>query len=492
MDDNTTIGKSTIMVILVLCFTHSAYADSNKVLQPEHAMLNKQVHVFDLCQTQQTFMGFGAQLWAYASHEKYPRLNDIRRTGLDMLNMKYIRITRESACIEDLQKTRIMTDELGVKWIYMIWSTGGRFSKNQNLTDIDGFVDFWLTEVTYLYSNNIPVEYIELMNEPDSKGQWSTGITGKQYNEVVKKLRLKLDGAGFKNVGIVGPGLSSLSWSLPASYLEMMDIDASLAMAAWSTHTWDDDTPESGAPEIERHWPKFADQARKLNPDIPVFITEYATKMKQFHGIKYPMPDDYGGWNEENIYPYYSSSNTVPFAVRSFENTLALINSGANVLCYWQLNDEPTEVGSPGFRSRKKKSWGILDLDGQPKPVYHALMTLYPKIPISAKVVKAPDQKDKSLYAVCVTNEEKIVIAVANDETETHSATIQLRNAPEGLKLVEAQAFECVYKGDPDKGEPDKGKIVCKDIKAVFSSGVYSVYVTLSPDSTLTIVCKVK
>jgi hypothetical protein len=84
------------------------------------------------------------------------------------------------------------------------------------------------------------------------------------------------------------------------------------------------------------------------------------------------------------------------------------------------------------------------------------------------------------------------VIAVANDETQTHSATIQLRNAPEGLKLVEAQAFECVYKGNPDKGEPDKGIIVSKDIKAVFSSGVYSVYVTLSPDSTLTIVCKVK
>jgi hypothetical protein len=34
----------------------------------------------------------------------------------------------------------------------------------------------------------MPVEYIELMNEPDSGGAWSTGITFSDYNLLVKDL----------------------------------------------------------------------------------------------------------------------------------------------------------------------------------------------------------------------------------------------------------------------------------------------------------------
>lgn len=446
---------------------------------------------FDLTKTAQTFLGFGAQIWPYCSHEKYPDLHKYRKKAIDELNIRYVRITRERASIKDLQKTRQMTDKLGVKWIYMIWSTGRRFSEKRNLNDIEGFADWWLDEVQKLHADNIPIEYIELMNEPDSRGQWSTGITPDQYARLVTILRKKLDAKGFTNVGIVGPGLSSLSWSRPAQYLNAMDANSAAAIAAWSTHTWADDTPDCGPLCIEKHWPKFAVGADRLNPSIPKFVTEYSTKMRFFHGVEYPMPDDYGKWNDDNLYPYYSSSNTVPFAARAFANTLALLNSGASVLCYWQLNDEPTEVSPPGFRDRKHKSWGIIDLHGKPKPPYLALKTLYPNIPIGAKVIAQPNQRSNDLYASCLTHDNKVILAVANDKASTISTTITLKNAPAGLKVVNALAFEMSVKGNPHIGQPDKPKVTNKKLKLIpIADSTYTLNLTLPQDSTITIICK--
>ena len=59
------------------------------------------------------------------------------------------------------------------------------------LNNIPGFATWWKDEVDYLYTNGMPVEYIELMNEPDSWGAWSTGITYSDYNLLVKDLRPK-------------------------------------------------------------------------------------------------------------------------------------------------------------------------------------------------------------------------------------------------------------------------------------------------------------
>ena len=146
----------------------------------------------------------------------------------------------ERASWEEMQATRAITDALGIEWVYMIWVAPGTMvnAAGQLRTDrIDDFAEWWAGEVADLYANNIPVEYIELMNEPDSGGSWSTGITPSQYNTLVFLTRQELNDAGLENVGIVGPGLASLHpWSDPAGYINGLDADGVAAMSAWSTH----------------------------------------------------------------------------------------------------------------------------------------------------------------------------------------------------------------------------------------------------------------
>jgi len=421
-------------------------------------------------------------------HKDYPDIHANRQKALDELNIKFIRITRERTSWDDMRKTRQMTDALGIKWVYMVWSGPRKYSQKRKLSDVEGFAEWWTEQVKELYKNNVPVEYIELMNEPDSGGQWSTGITGSQYNDLIKSLRPKLDKAGYSNVGILGPGLSSLSWSKPAPYLKALDIAGASNLTYWSTHSWDDD--KAGPLGIVKYWPDFGGNAKDLNRSLPVFVTEYATKQKSFHGIEYPMPDDYGKWNDDNVFPYYSSSNTMPFAARVYANTFALLNSGASALFIWQINDEPTEVNPHGRGRRKSKSWGFVDLWGKPKPVYNALMTICPKIPAGSKVIKSPDQKSNKLYSGVLVDKDRVIIGIANDRTFEVSSAFKLKNAPPGLKVIEAVAFEQSYKGNRKKGDPDKGRTVNRNVKLVSGNpGQYSIEVTLPPDSTLTIIC---
>ena len=484
-----------VSLVPIVVFTGCSQETSASVNSNKPPLSNSQKQqrpeslVYDLSQIRQTFMGFGAQIWSYCSDEDYPDLLSWRQKALEELNIKYVRVVKESASWEDLQKTRAMTDALGIKWVYMIWSAPRQYSSRRLLTDIPGFADWWVSEVDNLYKHNIPVEYIELMNEPDSEGKWSTGITGSQYNDLIKDLRPKLDRAGYSRVGIVGPGISSLSWSRPDEYIKFFDKTLASSMAAWSTHSWDDD--KKGPTDIESFWPNFGRPVSELNSSLPKFVTEYATKQKSFHGIEYPMPDDYGQWDDSKVYPYYSTTNITPYAARVYANTFALLNSGANALFIWQLSDEPTEVNPLGRRGGKHKSWGLLDLWGKPKPVYPALLTLYPKIPIGSKMVKSPDQKSNKLYTGVLVNDKQVIIGVANDNPSPNSGTIHLKNVPSDLRIIKAEAFEPVYIGDRTKGEPDRGKMVKKDLTLTKEqTGQYSIKVSLPADSILTIICQ--
>ncbi|MCX5632984.1 MAG: hypothetical protein NTW93_04850, partial [Phycisphaerae bacterium] len=336
--------------------------------------------------------------------------------------------------------------------------------------------------------HSIPVEYIELMNEPDSGGEWSTGITGSVYNEVVPAVRTSLDNSGYTNTGIVGPGLSSLSWSNPSTYIASISTATAGKLAAWSTHMWADDYASgctTGGPCIEAYWPNFGANAKAKNSSIPQFVTEYATKQNVFNGVTYPLPDNYGSWDSNHVFPYYSATNTMPYAVRVYENTLALLNSGANAPFIWQLIDENTEVTS------KKKAWGLIDLWGNSKPVYEALKTLCPKIPVGAKVVQPPSQSANNLYVGVFVDGNTVVIGITNKKTSPSSATILLQNAPQNLTVIEAKAFEQVYWGNPSSGDPDVGQTVDKVLNVVASDPCnYSLDVTLAANSTLTVVLR--
>jgi len=449
---------------------------------------------FDLGNTLHTFEGFGAQIWGYGPDESFPNLDLIRRQALEGLNIKHVRIENyaESATWTDMQNTRAMTDELGIQWVYMIWVAPGPYMDgNGCLRDdmIDDFAIWWTSEVADLYSHGIPVEYIELMNEPDSGGQWSTGITPVQYNLLVNELRPRLNDAGFANVGIVGPGTSSLTWSHPEVYINGLDETGVVAMGSWSTHVWGGDQggpfPDGGL-DMEYHWPNFGDAADARDPTLLKFVTEYATYERTFHGVTYPHADDYGSWNEDNVFPYYSVTNCMPYAVRVYENSLALLNSGANAPFVWQAIDEPTEVNPPGYPGTKRKSWGLLDLWGEPKPVYGVLLTLYPKIPVGAHVVGASAQ-DMVIYSGAYLYGGRLVIGMANGSAAERSATVELCGAAH-VEVVEAVAFVIDHVGNPDIGDPDTGQTIYRELTVTPD---HNVDVTLPADSTLTVVCNV-
>ena len=94
-------------------------------------------------------------------------------------------------------------------------------------------------------------------------------------------------------------------------------------------------------------------------------------------------------------------------------------------------------------------------------------------------ILKPMNHKDVTLHTTCVTSGKKIIITSVNAETKTNSATIQLRNVPQGLRIVKALALEA-----------NNSKAVSKDVKMIFVCGEYNFNVTLPGDSTLTILCE--
>ena len=450
---------------------------------------------FDLTRPLHRFDGFGAMIWGYGSDDHYPGLLINRARALAELNIKYVRIENhaESATWPDMQATRAVTDALGIQWLYMIWSAPtncvdayGRLRDDR----IGVFAAWWAAHVDDLYSHNIPVEYIELMNEPDSNGVWSTGITATQYNLLARQTRAALDaydGDGGTNdltgVGIAGPGLAAMDAS-PA-YIAALDDAGVASLAAWSSHSWGI-VDSCGPACIQYHWPNFGDAADARESDLPKFISEYATHETTFFGQTYPNADNYGSWNDQHVFPYYSVTNCLPYAVRVYGNTLALLNNGANAPFIWQLIDEPSEVNPPGYTGTLRKSWGLLDLWGQPKPIYDALRTLYPKIPIGASTLE-PFETDGLLYAGAYLKDNHVVVGIANDSGVDRDALLHLSGSAH-IEIVETLAFVPDHVGDPSIGDPDVGQIIERELTV---SPAQEITISLPAVSTLTIVCDV-
>jgi hypothetical protein len=436
---------------------------------------------FDISQTRQTFDGFGAQIWAVNNSPEVdlPSL-------LQQLNIKYVRLTRQGASWEQMASLRKITDRHGIKWVYMIWSAPDELTDSKGmLRDVAGFSRWWTEEIEALNTNDVRPHFIELMNEPDSEGRWSTGIDPRTYNELVKSVRNQLDGRGYGDIDIVGPGLAHLDWQGNTSkWIGALDPKAVSALGAWSTHSWDDgDLCRGGSTCIEQQWTDFGAAARNQDAAKPVFITEYASKEANFHGVQYPKPENRTRFDVDRRHGYYSATNTMPFAVRLVENTLALLNKGANVSFVWQLVDEEVEL------VRDRKSWGLVDLKGNTKPAFGALKTLCSQIPVGAQVVAPPDQTENTMYSAAFVHRGKVVVAVANDTNAAQTSRFHLNRAGTGLRLVEATAYRLDYRGNPDNGEPDRGRAVAQRLELrAAGPDAYTFDATLPADSTLTIV----
>ena len=428
--------------------------------------------VFDLTTSSHAITGFGAQIWGYDSN---PEALDYL---FGELGLTLVRIENywETATWDQMAATKAITDAHGAEWIAMVWAAPGAYTNGASmLQDPEGFAAWWAGHVAEYDDRGLRPAYVELMNEPDSGGEWSTGMTPDSYDALMAAARLALDDAGFADVGIVGPGAAALDWGHGNRDLVLgLSGDGVGAHAGWSTHTWDDgSTCFGGASCLIEAWPDFLDAATSRDPSLPVFVTEYASKETTFHGVTWPAADTSGLFNVTHASSY---------AVRVYENTLAHLMAGAHAPVLWQGMDEPTEV------HEKDKGWGLLDLDGRPKPVFEALRTLLPQLPPGTLVVEPADLVGHSLVAATFVDGERVILAIANDGADDRTATVQLHGL-EAMEVLGAQAYELAEAGDPGLEIPDVGQVVERPVDlTLVDVCAWSLEAEIPADSTLTVV----
>ena len=408
--------------------------------------------------------GFGCFAWAglKAGYAEF-----------DNLAIRYVRLTRDADSWADMQAFRTFCSARGIKWVYTLWQAPAQFKDGANmLKDPAGFARHWKDVVAELDAHACRPEYVDLMNEPDSKGVWSTGIGPSEMNALIKAVRKEFDLAGYFNVSVAAPNLTSMSdWSGPKQYFAAMDEEATRSLTAFATHPWGDDVARAGcrggADCQALAWPGFGASARAKDPAKPLWILEYATRQYSYDGMAYPDPDKVGGYN---------ASFSMPYAVRTYENTLSFLNLGATVPFYWDDADHP---GS-------SKQWGWLDEKGNKKPIYETLRALYPKVAPGSTVLKAVGQ-DSVIYAGAFAHDSTIVVGLANCRKAAHEATVRIRGAAE-LAFLDGVAVETETRFDPAQKTADKARVAARTLAFARSAdGSWSARASLPGYSVLTV-----
>ncbi len=422
---------------------------------------------FDVNDVSHPFAGFGAQVWPgdMRVESLFADMNmnhmrmcpggcsspptDAPQAQMDAyVSSEYNGTTRGNMITASLQ----MAERCDIQVILNMfggpadWLGTGNRLKAENFDD---FARLWVSQVYFFKNRGLRINYIELANEPE--GNWNIYIPGTDYNTVVKLVRQELDSRGLTDVGIIGPGLAYLYYG--PTWINALDNDGKAALACWSTHAWDEGWGHTDAlPSfLDQRWQDYFGAAvNSADPthSKPVIVTEYATGVRTYNGVTYGS-DTY--------------TETSQFAERSYENSLTLVNNGANVLCYW-------EAANQSWQSIPMS--GLLRTDSSKRPVYYALMTLAPSIPDNAMVLRKT-WDDSAISAAGFIGDNQLVLAFANSTANTVNRTVGVTGIT-SFTLTEAQAFE-------------SGAVVDRLSQVSFDYDSSSMDITLPPESTLTV-----
>jgi len=417
------------------------------------------------------FAGFGAQIWSGDT-----RVESI----LSSLHMKYVRMKFGGAWTpptdatqaqmdayvatkydgdNNIRTTYEITNRLGIKVIANLfegpaaWLGSGNRLKSDNFDDI---ARMWGSIAYYMQNHNMPISYIEMFNEPE--GDWNVYVPGADYNTVVKLLRQELDSRGLTSVQICGPGLAYL-YNAPY-WFDDLDTAGVAALGAWSTHAWDEGWGHTDA------LPSFLDSRYKdyfdasiLTKDPcrskPVIITEYATGVLTYNGVTFSSAD---------------APDSNQFAERCYENTLTLLNDGANILSYWQAADHDWMSGGMSGMMRRQGLGSTL------RPVYYAFLTLAPYIPDNAMVI-TKTWNDPLISAAGFIGNGQLALAFANSTADTVNRTVRITGVT-SLAITSALAFVA-------------GAVINKTSEVSFNYATGSMDISLPRESTLTVVAVV-
>ena len=379
------------------------------------------------------FDGFGVNTWAdMVEGNKY----------LGPLGLRFIRATQDGDSDAQMRNLRMMTASLGIQWLFQLWSAPDRYTKGGMLSDVRGFAAYWVTVVARLAAVGACPDHIDLMNEPDSGGAWSTGIAPADYSELVSTTRRLLDAAGFSNVTIFGPGTVVLS-NAP-QWVSALDAQAVGATGRFVSHAYDDGPGMPGAATMEADFPLFAAAVRAKSNTTSLLVTEFATHNFEYNGYVYPNADQTPAGS-------YSVSDSLPFAIRVVENTIAMLNGGATALVYWCAQD----AGG--------KSWGYVDGNGRLKPVFFAQLNLFPRLAVGARTLRAPPRAADSDVTVgaftsaAAGGGARLLVAASNAGQVAEAVALSLAGcSARGLRLENATALLGTRLGNPAAGEWDE------------------------------------
>lgn len=451
--------------------------------------------VFDVTSQKQAIDGFGAFIWP----------NDlaipILFQRLEELNVKYVRVDcgpywpmiealpptdgkRESfdsyyaenygkagPLLSQMKEMWTSTQRLGIKNIMTIfhiplsWEGPGRALKPEHYDD---YAKLWGSTVKFFADQGMSIPLIEISNEPD--GNWNYNAPPAEYNIILKKVRAELDFRGYKQVGIVAPGRAHIDFGESEAWTDALDAEAIASLAGFSIHPYErgaERNQEGGQSYLRDHWHGFAKSIATKDPagQIPIIVTEYSTNADTFHGVVYP---------SNNPHVKFSASDTIPFAVRLYENTLSLMNCGANVMIIWEASDQ----------CWSDHSWGLIrrPADGSTaRPMFHAMKTLLPYVPVGSRVLAPPEQPKNDIYASAVIKDGRLVIGMANGTLQERSKTLVVAGV-DHIRVSGAVMFQAKA-GDPHES------FVSEKTLEVYDGN--SIDVTLPMDSTLTIICDV-
>ncbi|WP_186804786.1 hypothetical protein [Limihaloglobus sulfuriphilus] len=377
---------------------------------------------YDLHAVSHKFMGIGAQIWSgdssveplpadlkmgFVRLDPGPSWSSIGQApptdGLRSSFDKFVAENYSQARLSNMQASFEMLKRQNVQSIFVQFHVPDRWRDLYGKLRSDNHSDYamlWGAVLNYLACHDIRADYIEMFNEPE--GTWNCKVPPQDYNDILKLVRQELDERGFADVPIIGPGLAYLDHDDGGeNWIGALDDDAVSSLGGFSTHAWDESFEPDCAPDFLRHrWTDFIDAVRAKDPSgtKPIFITEYMTGARFFHGEQYPSPG--GGYS-------YSASDEPAFAARVFENSLSMLKGGANALLLWEAADQYWSDDGWGLQRRGS--------DGSTKrPAYFAVKTLFGQLPPESLVLAAPVQPQSGIYTAAFKHLDKVYLAAVN------------------------------------------------------------------------------
>ena len=430
---------------------------------------------FDLQQEIGPFGGLGANV----PLSFYSRRMKVLQTFHE-LGIKYIRVKREDENWDDILALRAATSRLGIKWIYSLDAIPVEFLNDYGkLTDVKGFAGWWAEEVDELLYQDVPADYIELLDAPDILRGDSLALTSDLYNELIHATRAELDLRDFQDVAIIGPGLSSsdINNDMETWYMDLDQAGFDM-LPFWSVHNR---ANKPAGKQAGAALGSLLDYLDRIDSRKPLLVTTFATSATKFNGIQYPDPNQYdllGNLNTFDTY-YYSATFTLPYALRVYSNTLDLLKHKQVVPFLYQLYDAPADV------KYKKRSWGLLDLNGGAKPIFTLLSHLMKKVPQRSELVATLQATPDGLNALAFKGQDELLVTFLNEGLESKAIQVSLRGAdrPVEFKSATLQFSPGIF--PPEQGKKDLVETEELELK-LRSDEVNNSYVftlTLTPQS---------